>query len=230
LGTISAPTAPAAEPENASSGPQPAEGEGQDGNGDGEAEFEFRLFSSSTAAPKVVLASEEEEKPYTGPAISQRHVSHYIRGELSPHEREQFARAAVTGQDVLAWAGQRAWGLEVPWRVTKISLVVNGKGLADGQQRVAGVEEGKTKKKRLGKKGRIVLRKREKVKKEAAAAAERQKITKEEHLKEKKQRLNRERKLKRRQKEREKKAAARGAGGAEEAAGSGSEGGSDGEE
>lgn len=179
----------------------------------------------------MVLVPEEEEKPYTGPAISQRPLSHYIRGELSAHEREQFAHAAVTGRDVLAWAGRRAWGLEVPWRVTKISVVANQKGLVDGQQRVGGADkEKKKKKKRLGKKGRIVLRKREKVKKEAAAAAEKQKTTKEEHLKEKKKRLNREKKLKRRQKEREKKAAARGPGGEEREVGSGSEGGSDGEE
>lgn len=173
-----------------------------------------------------MLAPEEDEAPFSGPALSQRPISYYIRGELSLHETEQFQRAAVTGQDVLAWAGQRAWGLEMPWRVTKITVTVKGKESADGQQQsVTG-----TKKKRPGKKSRIVLRKRDKAKKEAAAALEKQKMSKEEHLKEKKKRLNREKKLKRRQKEKEKKLAQKGAAGGEGGETESETDGSDGEE
>ncbi|KAK4127808.1 hypothetical protein N657DRAFT_641857 [Parathielavia appendiculata] len=211
-----------------------------------EAEFTFRLFSTSTAdaVPKVVLAPDDEDearRPYSGPAISQRPVSHYLRGELTPRERAQFEYSAVTGQEVLAWAGQRAWGLEVPWRVTRVVLTVDGKEktgngmhgrLQQRQKLGAQLEEGK-KKKRPGKKTRIVLRKREKARREAEAAAQKLKMSKEEHLKEKKKRLNHLKKLKRRQKEKEKKLAARGEAGGERqhgAAASGEEGSSDGDE
>ncbi|KAK3903757.1 hypothetical protein C8A05DRAFT_32496 [Staphylotrichum tortipilum] len=209
----------------------------QDQDQDEPAEFAFRLFSTpaetTTAAAevqKVVLAPDDEaEMPYTGPALSQRPLSSYIRGPLSPREQEQFFQAAVTGADVHAWAGWRAWGLEVPWRVTKISVVLGkGQQAKPGVVGVGGVVE-KKKGKRPGKKSRIVLRKREKAKKEAVEAAGKQKVSKEEHLKEKKKRLNRERKLKRRQKEREKKATAKGEG-AEGGGEASSDGGSDGEE
>ncbi|KAJ4306396.1 hypothetical protein N0V88_001196 [Collariella sp. IMI 366227] len=190
---------------------------------DEEEEFAFRLFSTSEIQ-KVVLVSEDDAK-FEGPAISQRPISHYIRRELTPAEREQFRIATVTGQDILAWARQRAWGLEVPWRVTKLTVVGKaGKGAAASETQLEGSVEGKKKKKRLGKKSRIMMRKREKVRKEAEAVEEKKKMSKEEHLKEKKKRLNREKKLKRRAKEKEKKMAGKGEAGGEEAAGSGSEG------
>jgi hypothetical protein len=178
-----------------------------------------------------VLAA-EGDVPFSGPALSQRALSHYIRGELAPHEREQFQRAAVTAQDVVSWAGQRAWGLEVPWRVTQIRVVVKGTGQQQQQQQqgvaVAGAEKKKTK--RLGKKSRIVLRKRDKARKEAEDALEKLKSSKEEHLKEKKKRLNREKKLKRRLKEKEKKLAAKGEAGGEGGEDDSESEGSDGEE
>ncbi|KAK4237824.1 hypothetical protein C8A03DRAFT_34196 [Achaetomium macrosporum] len=215
--------------------PHTADGEGQEEKA--EAEFEFRLFSSAPPQ-KVVLAPDAGEAKYDGPAVSQRPILHYIRGELSPHEREQFRYAAVTGQDVLAWARQRAWGLEVPWRVTKITVTVNGKGPGvDEQKRSADSASAgeKKKKKRPGKKRRIVLRKREKAEKAKKEALERQKMSKEEHLREKKKRLNHQKKLRRRQKEKEKKLAAKAAAGGSEVASArastpGSESGSDGQE
>jgi hypothetical protein len=218
-------TPPAAQPENQP--PNDQSGPDQDNAGEAE-EFEFRLFSTSTAAaPKVVLAAEEADAPFSGPALSQRALSHYIRGELSPHEREQFQRAAVTAQDVVAWAGQRAWGLEVPWRVTRITVTVKGGGQ---QQGVAAAGPEKKKTKRLGKKSRIMLRKRDKARKEAEDALEKLKSSKEEHLKEKKKRLNREKKLKRRLKEKEKKLAAKGEAGGEGGEVESESEGSDGEE
>ncbi|KAK4103940.1 hypothetical protein N658DRAFT_556959 [Parathielavia hyrcaniae] len=229
----------------------------------GEAEFAFRLFSTATtttttgtadAVPKVVLAPDDvdvDSRPYSGPALSQRPVSHYLRGELTPRERAQFEASAVAGQEVLAWAGRRAWGLEVPWRLTRVVLAVggNGRGRVRGggvegklqqQQSEGGLGEGmgkeekeKKKKKRPGKKSRIVLRKREKARREIEAAVQKRQMSKEEHLKEKKKRLNHLKKLKRRQKEKEKKLAARGEAGGEgqqDAAGSAEEGSSDGDE
>ncbi|KAK3501630.1 hypothetical protein B0T13DRAFT_535002 [Neurospora crassa] len=186
-------------------------------------EFEFRLFSTS-APQKIVLPSKDEEDGAGETVIADRPISYYIRGELTPEEQEQFRAAAVTSQDILNWAKQRAWGLEVPWRVRKIVVTVKGKKadraaaatalhgqpVATGtevQQQAGGSEQQKKKKKRLGKKGRIAMRIKEKARKEKEEAEQKQKMTKEEHLKEKKKRLNREKKLKRRQKEKEKKMA-----------------------
>lgn len=175
-----------------------------------EAEFEFRLFSTSAPSQRVVLATGNDEE-HKGPAISSRPISFYLRGELSAEEKARFQFAAVTGAEVLAEAKKRAWGLEVPWRVTKIVVSTNYKREPKFQ---AATESLKTQgRKRPGKKKRIALRIKEKARKEALTAVEKQKMTKEEHLREKKKRLNRERKLKRRQKEKEKKLAAKGGGG-----------------
>ncbi|KAK4452291.1 hypothetical protein QBC34DRAFT_398294 [Podospora aff. communis PSN243] len=174
-----------------------------------EEEFEFRLFSTSGPSQKIVLAAEGEK--HEGPALSQRPISFYVRGELTPEELEKFKAAAVSSADVIAEARKRAWGLEVPWRVTKI-VVSTGRnqGRAGPRSAVApglAVADGELgKRKRPGKKRRIKLRKEEKAKQED----EKKKMTKEEHLKEKKKRLNREKKIKRRQKEKEKKAAMKG--------------------
>jgi len=187
-----------------------------------EAEFAFRLFSTSAPSQTVVLASKDQEVALGEDVpFARRPISHYIRGELSAQEKEQFRLAAISAQDVLAAASQRAWGLEVPWRVTKITVVAK-----KGAQPVVGPAAeaaDKRKKTRPGKKRRIVLRKRDKKKQEEMgtrkAQPERkqsQMMSKEAHLREKKKRLNRERKLKRRQKEKEKKAAAGGGGGNED--------------
>ncbi|AEO56227.1 hypothetical protein MYCTH_2300915 [Thermothelomyces thermophilus ATCC 42464] len=243
-------TAADADAEDSGEEPQrPQQREGGAKQGADKLEFEFRLFSTPAGAPapattsgtgagasapppqkvvqKVVLLPDDEaEAPFDGPAIAPRPLSHYIRGELSEREREQFRRAAVTGREVLSWAAQRAWGLEVPWRVTRVTVSV-GSGSAQGSRLGGGGTRGedpgvvevegrrkKKKKTRPGKKRRIVLRKREKIRREKEAEAERLRMSKEEHLREKKKRLNREKKLKRRQKEREKKMAARAAGAA----------------
>ncbi|KAK0728127.1 hypothetical protein B0T26DRAFT_672712 [Lasiosphaeria miniovina] len=198
-------------PEAAASGVAQAAGDGS-GEHQDEDEFEFRLFSTSGAAPKVVL--EDDSGARNGrPAIAQRPVSFYIRGELTPEEHERLRFSAVSGKDVLAGAQQRAWGLEVPWRVTKITIGTAQKRPKTGSQpsglsELAG--EHSKKKTRPGKKMRIAARIKERAQKEAAAALEKKKMTKEEHLKEKKKRLNREKKLKRRQKEKEKKQAGKG--------------------
>ncbi|KAK5658502.1 hypothetical protein OQA88_1894 [Cercophora sp. LCS_1] len=163
-------------------------------------EFEFRLFSTLEPS-KIVLVNPEDEK-HNGPPISVRPISFYVRGELSPEERERFEHAAVNANQILAEAKKRAWGLEVPWRVTRI--IVRGK-----QQTRSDGKDGETKgRKRPGKKRRIAIRIKTKAAREKAEAEEKQKMTKEEHLREKKKRLNRAKQIKRRQKAKEQKMAA----------------------
>lgn len=192
----------------------PVEAGGESAEGDEEA-YAFRLFSNSTSTPKVVLVDDEEdvstgEGGMVGPG---RPITYYLAPELGPEEKAMFAASALTADQVLEGARQRSWGLEVAWRVTKITVSM-GKSQtpAANSQPVTGtaVEEDRRKKRRPGKKRRVALRTKAKERKEKESEAERQRASKEEHLKEKKKRLNRERKLKRRQKEKEKKAAGGG--------------------
>lgn len=178
-----------------------------------EEEFEFRLFSTSAPTQHINLA----EEVHQGPAMSQRPVEFYVRGPLTEEEKARFRAAAVSGEEVVRGARERAWGLEVPWRVVRIVGTARGKkGRVGEVVREGGAQrddkgEGEAKgRKRPGKKRRIALR----IKLKAAKEEEAKKMSKEEHLKEKKKRLNREKKLKRRQKEKEKKMAA-GQGGGE---------------
>ncbi|KAK4193151.1 hypothetical protein QBC35DRAFT_165784 [Podospora australis] len=199
-----------------------------------EEEFAFRLFSTSTPSAAVVLVKKEEEIPSDGREIpfKPRPLDYYIRPELSPEQKAQFEYSAVTAEDVKTIAQQRAWGLEVPWRVTKISVVTSTPKPGSGEVRADG--EGKKKKTRPGKKKRIVLRieakkkkeeeEKRRQKKEQKKAALATDAEKEEALKAKKARLNRERKLKRRQKAREEKAARIAAnGGVDDGKGGGSD-------
>ncbi|KAM7209140.1 Fungal protein of unknown function (DUF2011) domain containing protein [Naviculisporaceae sp. PSN 640] len=192
-----------------------------------EPEFEFRLFSSA-APQKIVLAPAEGTGKIGGDSggfVEPRPLSYYIRGELSSEQRSQFAAAAVTAADILQGARQRAWGLEVPWRVTKITIGPSSSSRSSqkgGEKQVGGgggdeAVAGKKKKGKPGKKARIAARTKQK----ALLELEKQKMTKEEHLKEKKKRLNHLKKLKRRQKEKEKKAAAAAGSAGAEAGGDG---------
>lgn len=200
-----------------------------------EEEFEFRLFSSSKdAISKVFLPDSDDEAEREGAFVKPlRPISHYFAGEPTAEQRERYRLAAVTYEDILREAKKRAWGLEVPWRVTEIKLkpkiaktprsstVCSGATTTTTPTTTTAVpgEDISEKRKRPGKKRRIAMR----IKAKAAKEKEEQKLTKEEHLKEKKKRLNREKKLKRRQKEKEKKLAGGGAGGPSVAADSGSD-------
>lgn len=186
----------------------PADGEDQD-----EPAFEFRLFSTAGSAPKVVVKDQDEGD---GTILSSRPKSFHLKEGFTPEELERFREVAVDYADIVRGAQQRAWGLEVPWRVTNIRLTTGKTTSAASQKgsksKTATEEPGK--RKRAGKKRRIALRVKEKErrqKEEERKAKEeqaaKQRLTKEEHLREKKKRLNREKKLKRRQKEKEKKGA-----------------------
>jgi len=209
-----------------------------------EGEFEFRLFSNDAAAAKVVLTTADKAGDPEGELqlVRPRPLSHYVAGELTTAEKEIFAAASVSGEDIIKRSAQRAWGLEIPWRVTKITasrkallaLTKNapepipgriGSSAHNADPNTIDATVAVTKRKRPGKKRRIALRTQDKIRRQKEAASEKarnekaeadekQKLTKDEHLKEKKKRLNRERKLKRRQKERDKKQSAKTAAGA----------------
>jgi hypothetical protein len=119
---------------------------------------------------------------------------------------------------VLRLSRGRNWGLEVPWRVSVIRMSgkwkdAGGKELRGREKGMEGDEEGK--RKRPGKKRRIILRER---KKKSVEDAEKRKLeeerkrvereAREEMEREKRTKRNREKKVKRKMKEKMKKAGA----------------------
>ncbi|KAK2057916.1 hypothetical protein LY76DRAFT_573619 [Colletotrichum caudatum] len=214
----------------------------QDGEGEGDGgaeEFEFRLFATTDPATKIALVDEDERALMgDGAMLRRRPLSHYIAGEPTPEARAEMAFAAVSGDEVLARARQRWWGMEMPWRVTRVpggpsgtasetaAAANSGDGAAEGEEAAA------ARRRRPGKKKRVALRIRERERKKKAEEQEKAKMGKEEALKEKKKRLNRLKKLRKRAKAKEgKKGDGDGDGGPaegdESGSGSGSEGGAD---
>ena len=191
-------------------------------NGDNEdedvGEFQFRLFSSATAAPKVVLENDREALG-EGRFVANRPASYFLATDVPAELKRQFEFAAVSGDGVLYRSRWRRWGLELPWKVAS-TFTTTRKAKPGGE----GTELGRTdeapnraKVKRPGKKTRIALRTKERAKKAQEEAATKKQMDKDEHLKDKKKRLNRLKKLRKRAKDKEKKTATKGEG---EAAGS----------
>lgn len=122
-------------------------------------------------------------------------------------QKQEYAYAAVSGEQVFERSHDRAWGLELPWKVTTITVTRKAK---PGEE----AEDGASKsKRRPGKKQRISLRKRSKAKEERKVVEAQRLTEKEEHIKDKKKRLNRLKKLRKRAKAREQKQAGKGEGG-----------------
>lgn len=181
--------------------------------------FEFRLFATSKGSKspsdlrtgRIIL--ENDDAPldeHGGFAIPWRDPRYYFTGEITPLQKDQYEIAAVSGENVLRGLQIRHTGLEVPWRVTTIQL---GKsiykklrardvGVKDEEPRP---EDGISKRKRMGKKMRILHRKREKIRKESELSEQQKLAEKEAAEREKKTRRNREKQQKKRAKEKAKK-------------------------
>jgi hypothetical protein len=209
----------------ASSSPGPAAdgADGADGVDDaGEQGYMFRLFSTSTAVPKVVLEDEDEELKGDGGLVQPRPISYYWVKDVPEKLRQQYEFAAVSGDEVLARSTKRYYGHELPWKVTTITVTKKVKGTGD--QKAADEKDASgSKRKRPGKKRRITVRTKERAKKAKEEAAAKQNLEKEEHVKEKKKRLNRLKKMRKRAKAREKKTAGGGDDGQSNGEDSGSE-------
>lgn len=170
-----------------------------------EEEFEFRLFENKDGdeveAQKIVLRDIEKDGTGEGGFISLRDPRTFIVQKAVGEQKAQFEDVAVSGETVLVNARKRAWGLEVPWRVRVLRVVGNRMSETKAGSRDVFEER----KKRPGKKRRIILRGRKKSRDEMVEKRRVELESKEEAQKEKRIRRNREKKVKRRLKEKAKK-------------------------
>ena len=193
-------------PSNDNGNPRPdLEDEGQP------LEFEFRLFSTgkndNVKPQKVVLEVEEEELGEGGFVVRDRDSKFYFAEKAVGEDKWRFESAALSGEEVLDLSSRRAWGLEVPWRVRVLKTSGKSKGSGDATDQVVTVEVGdEPKRKRPGKKRRVILRQREKRRDEMEEMKRREKELRDETEREKRTRRNREKKVKKKLKEKAKKA------------------------
>lgn len=196
---------------------------GQNDKGEGNEEdeaFDFRLFSTSkneekkkegASVQRIIL--NDEQVLGDGAFVRQRDPSFYIREKATGERKQEIESVAVSGEDVLRGKERRNWGCEVPWRVTVIraSRLENG-AIVQHPDAESGADG---KKKKPGKKRRIMLRIRMKKKVEATEKKKAEAEAKEAALREKKTRRNREKKVKRKMKEKAEKEAKRANSGAD---------------
>lgn len=147
--------------------------------------------------------------------IRGRPLSYYLVTDLSPEKKQQYEMAAVSGEDVIERSKERAWGLELPWRVITIKATRKpASKQGGGAEAVAHVEDDQpAKRKRPGKKRRTAMRIKARAMAQAEEAAKQKMAEKEEHVKDKKKRLNRLKKLRRRAKKKTEKGGGDEAGG-----------------
>ena len=136
-----------------------------------------------------------------------RDLAYYFAEKAVGEQKWKFESAALSGEEILDLAKQRALGLEVPWRVTVLKTSVKSKtagGVVD--KMVAAGVGNEMKRKRPGKKSRIILRQKKKKRNEIEEKERRDKELKDETEREKRTRRNREKKVKKKMKEKAKKA------------------------
>ncbi|KAJ4145584.1 hypothetical protein LMH87_004431 [Akanthomyces muscarius] len=184
-----------------------------DDNGEHDTEqgYEFNLFSTASAGgpagPAKVILEDENADLGDGAFVRPRPLSHYAAKTPSAKQKEQYSYAAVTADDIVQWSAQPSWGMAMPWKVVSISATRKAKpGDKSVDILMENIDEA-AKRKRPGKKQRILLRQRKKTKAQAAEDAAKKEMEKEEHIKDKKKRLNRIKKLRKRAKGKEKKLA-----------------------
>ncbi|KAF2840421.1 hypothetical protein M501DRAFT_1002775 [Patellaria atrata CBS 101060] len=171
---------------------------------DNSPELEFRLFArtkndAQVAPQKIRLDSPTAENGEPGFINPERDKSYYL-ADPSSRESLEYDAVAVTGNEVSKWARKPCPGCVLPWRVTTITMkdVTVHLGQPEG-------DAGPRKRRRLGKKGRIVMRKRRDARNAERDLASRLAAEEEAAEREKRTRRNREKKVKKRERDKAKK-------------------------
>ena len=176
--------------------------------------YDFRLFSaaakdghtkSSLAPQKIILEAEHDHVSLLGETIIHgdggflregKDPRIWTRPRASGQRLAQIQFSTISGENVLQESKRRNWGLEVPWRVKIVKQkFVSGNGLGDISTSIAAVEECK-KRKKPGKKRRMVLRMRVKKLEEERSRQEEETKQREEADKQRRMQKNREKKIK----------------------------------
>ncbi|KAI1002984.1 hypothetical protein K3495_g5220 [Podosphaera aphanis] len=167
--------------------------------------YEFPLFRSAASnLQRIHLPPELDDQSNTGKFIvPSRCANYYFTTRADGERRARFLLTAVDGDEVRRWSRQRAWALEVPWKV----CIVRGNRLprVAPPAVVPSDPTSKMKRTKVGKKRRIALRIRQRAHEAASLVEQEALLRKVEADKAKRVRRNRERKLKRRQKEKKEK-------------------------
>lgn len=120
--------------------------------------------------------------------------------------RSEYRFAAVSGEEVILGSHRPSWGLEHAWKVTRTTVTRKARaGEKDGVSTHVEGDDGGGRRKRPGKRRRIMDRQKARAKREGEVAEKRKAVEKEEQLREKKKRLNRLKKLRKRVKSKEMK-------------------------
>ena len=190
-----------------------------------EDEYEFRLFAKpstksteSTTATRIVIRSPTPVHGEPGFVKPRRPDTYYFAGYAHGELMEHYRSAAVTGEHIVEglnvpWVCPQVYtegllclrilqpGCELPWRVVTIHAVDARKGSNSTRT----TDATSHKRKRIGKKRRIMIRKKTATKKEEESAAKQDRAEKEAAEREKRTRRNREKKVKKKRKEKLKK-------------------------
>lgn len=175
--------------------------------------YEFHLFRRSLLSEPALIGTSSGPQRIAlrspSPADDDPHFvnggrpdEYYFSGGTSAELAEQYAQAAVSDHDIISGLKTRWRGMVLPWRVTTIKATNFGEVVGLGHESQAQTN----KRKRSGKKRRIVNRKRIEAKSVMEALARQSQAEKEIVEREKRTRKNREKKVKQRQKEKLKKA------------------------
>ncbi|QSZ35491.1 hypothetical protein DSL72_008361 [Monilinia vaccinii-corymbosi] len=178
-----------------------------DNNQDQEEEFDFRLFSNDEGG-KIVLKEEVADRGVF--IVKERNKSYYFTGPIEGEKKEEYAIAAISGEDVSQGREKRYWAWEVPWRVRILKVGIGGQKMVGRNGLEFSNRSNGEKKRKPGKKTRIILRERRRKNEAQAEAIAKERERKEEAEREKRARKNREKKVKRKAKEKALKAAAGG--------------------
>jgi hypothetical protein len=156
----------------------------------------------------IILDLEDIGIGQAGFVIPKRNPNYYLSSKAQGEAKRRFEYAAVSGEEILGARKRRAWGLEVPWRVTVIKVPGKIKRDKDAIQapKATEIDILDSKKGKPGKKQRIILRKRARRIAEEEEKRQRELELKNETEREKRTRRNREQKLKKRAKEKAEKA------------------------
>lgn len=165
--------------------------------------------ASGLKVSRVILENDDQTVDREGGfLIPWRNSRYFFTGQITPLERRRFELAAVSGEDIQRGLLVRHTGLEVPWRVSVIKQQVSRRKISEAKD--VGIEDENHptvgKRKRMGKKMRILHRKREKIRKELLLLEQEKLASKAAAEREKKTKRNKEKQLKKRAKEKAKKA------------------------